>query len=320
MGASVNMLGTYPYRIGVPFKKPLQAYWLRNSIPWLAQQQHSFTCLRDDILLPTSSTIGVVADLYTTLVPLLLIMRLRLPTGQKIGLYALFAVGFFVITTGIIRTLILWKVFWRTYDMSWSLWDYWLWTILQIYLAIICASAPALRPLVHRAFLLLFFRHYSGGGSGKKGRRGSGYTGYYEDRQQQQQYRGGGRGAAAAGSPRKGSGTLTLTTATVVGSELEFVTHPDEEEEDEDGMEKPQAQAVYGVTKGPGGSSSGSGRSSWTMMMGRDDDDDDHAVWAKEGGLGNGGLNKPPPLGSEMAAWPLSREVVEGLRGGEVER
>ena len=37
--------------------------------------------------------------------------------------------------------------------MAWYLWDYWLWTILQIYLAIICASAPALRPLVHLVFV-----------------------------------------------------------------------------------------------------------------------------------------------------------------------
>ena len=88
----------FPVAIAISFAlicRPLEAYWLRNSILWLSQSQNvDFTCLRDDILLPTSSTIGVVADLYTTLVPLLLIMRLRLPTNQKLGLYALFAVGF----------------------------------------------------------------------------------------------------------------------------------------------------------------------------------------------------------------------------------
>lgn len=73
--------------------QPIEAYWQTYNFAWLAQG-HKYTCLRDGTLLPTSAMINTIGDLYTTIIPILLIRQLQLPTKQKVALYGLFAGGF----------------------------------------------------------------------------------------------------------------------------------------------------------------------------------------------------------------------------------
>lgn len=85
-----------PVSLAVSFAlmcQPVEAYWQSYSLTWLVEGRR-FTCLRDDILLPTSGILNTIGDLYITFIPLLLIRQLQLPRKQKIGLYSLFAGGF----------------------------------------------------------------------------------------------------------------------------------------------------------------------------------------------------------------------------------
>ena len=120
-----------------------------------------------------SAALSVVGDFYATALPLLLVSGLDLPRRQKTALYVLFGLGALVIAAGIVRTVLLNYLINETYDETWWLWKFWLWTFVEVYVAIMAASAPALKP---------FFRKYlvekvlsASKGSGNGGRYGYGY-------------------------------------------------------------------------------------------------------------------------------------------------
>lgn len=56
-----------------------------------------------------------------------------------------------VVVAGIVRTIHLNTVVNETYDVSWAMYPMWIWTVVELYIAIIAASAPALKP-----FFLVF--------------------------------------------------------------------------------------------------------------------------------------------------------------------
>jgi hypothetical protein len=59
-------------------------------------------------------------DLYSALLPMLVIVNLDLPQRQKLGLYALFSLAFLVVGAGVARTVLLNVVYNKNYDFTWS--------------------------------------------------------------------------------------------------------------------------------------------------------------------------------------------------------
>lgn len=128
--------------------RPLDSYWLSFDPTWAATHEYS----RGDEAwsLPTSGALSVIGDFYSTVLPLMLIRFLDLPQRQKAALYTLFGIGFLVVGAGIVRTILLNRVISKTYDVSWVLWENWIWTVLELNVAILAASAPALKPFFRR--------------------------------------------------------------------------------------------------------------------------------------------------------------------------
>jgi hypothetical protein len=113
-------------------------------------QTHKFNCRDEHILLPISASMGVLGDFYATLIPCVLIPKLNLPRRQKLALYSLFLLGFLVVAAGIVRTYFINYVINETYDSTWYIWKFWIWTFVELYTSIIAASAPALKPFFRR--------------------------------------------------------------------------------------------------------------------------------------------------------------------------
>jgi hypothetical protein len=128
--------------------RPLKAYWWQLNPEWAAT--HKFTCIDAHITLPTSAGMSILGDCYATLLPCILILKLDLPRRQKLALYPLFLLGFLVVVAGIARTYFINYVINETYDITWYLWKYWIWTLVELYSAIMAASAPALKPFFLR--------------------------------------------------------------------------------------------------------------------------------------------------------------------------
>lgn len=131
--------------------RPVYAYWMSFDLAWAST--HQFTCGGEYIALPLSAGISVIMDFYTASLPMFLIWNLSLPKRQKIGLYALFACGFLVVVAGIVRTILLNQLINYDYDFTWVLWEMWIWSDTELYVAIFAASAPALKPFFRRFFV-----------------------------------------------------------------------------------------------------------------------------------------------------------------------
>lgn len=127
---------------------PTYAYWKSFDFVWASF--HKFRCNPEGVSLPASAAFSVLSDFYSTLLPVLLIFNLELPRKQKLALYALFALGFLAVVAGIVRTVLLYLLLNKDYDFMWVLWETWIWAIVEIYVAIFAASAPALKPFFRR--------------------------------------------------------------------------------------------------------------------------------------------------------------------------
>lgn len=69
--------------------------------------------------------------------------------------YSLFSFGFIVVFFGIMRTVYSYRILNVTYDFTHTLYTCWIWTQLELYTALLAASAPALRPLFRHAIFLM---------------------------------------------------------------------------------------------------------------------------------------------------------------------
>ncbi|KAF2140909.1 uncharacterized protein K452DRAFT_288317 [Aplosporella prunicola CBS 121167] len=102
---------------------------------------------------PVTLIIGVVncfTDLLVTLLPVPVIMKLQMPIRQRLDVMLLLSLGFAVIIAGIVRTYFIWKGLMDSYDETWFTYPLWIAAAVEIDLGVICACAPALRPLTAR--------------------------------------------------------------------------------------------------------------------------------------------------------------------------
>lgn len=130
---------------------PVYAYWQSFDPVWATT--HEFRCNTEGLSLPASAGLSVLGDLYSTLLPVFLIYHLDVPRRQKLALYALFALGFLAVAAGIVRTVLLYRLLNSEFDFTWILWETWIWGVVELYVAIWAACAPALKPFFHKYFV-----------------------------------------------------------------------------------------------------------------------------------------------------------------------
>ena len=89
-------------------------------------------------------------DVLITTVPIPLILSLQLSRSQKRAVVILLALGYIVTGAGAVRCYYSYYILWKTYDETWYNYYGFLAATIENDLAVICACAPALRPLVSR--------------------------------------------------------------------------------------------------------------------------------------------------------------------------
>jgi hypothetical protein len=72
---------------------PVEAYWMSFSPIWVANNP-DYHCTHENVSGPISAGLSVIGDLYSTLLPLLLVWNLQMARRKKVALYALFSLGF----------------------------------------------------------------------------------------------------------------------------------------------------------------------------------------------------------------------------------
>ncbi|KAI9746903.1 MAG: hypothetical protein M1815_004892 [Lichina confinis] len=108
-------------------------------------------CINSIAIAVLSSIHNIIIDLAAFLLPIREVLKLRISRREKIQLTAVFAAGLFACVVSVLRLLAFIRMI-KTTDITWHGYDTSLWTVVEINVAILCACAPAIRPLV-RAYV-----------------------------------------------------------------------------------------------------------------------------------------------------------------------
>lgn len=125
---------------------PTAAYW-ESFNPYY---QEDFHCIQSQYTNVLSGGMSIASDLYSVLLPCIMLRKFDAPRRQKIALNIIFCLGLIAVAAGSVRTYYLEKVG-HSVDLTWDGYDVLVWAQLETQLSLICASAPALR---------VFFRTY----------------------------------------------------------------------------------------------------------------------------------------------------------------
>ncbi|KAF3911295.1 hypothetical protein ABW21_db0201130 [Orbilia brochopaga] len=105
---------------------PVRAYWQPYEFP-------DAKCLSDEAALISNAAVNIVLDCWLWIMPVPVVWKVRLPIRQRIGLVAVFALGSLTA---------------YSFDRTWDGFSAWIWTAAESDVGIICASLPALKPLI----------------------------------------------------------------------------------------------------------------------------------------------------------------------------
>jgi hypothetical protein len=209
--------------------RPLDAYWY-SALPTYTAE---YSCYNEGTAIPAVAIISVVTDIIVVSLPCYVVLGMTMPIRQKLTLIVIFGVGFMyappsplfssalpssqlmslltystrVCIAGIVRTVYIWRTFNDTYDETWVGYTVWLWTAVEVDLAIICACTPALKPL---------FKRYLGGTISEKSKVSGSPGAYTRDTEA-------GKLTNVSGEIRLGSRKSYDKSPIVVASELSVV-------------------------------------------------------------------------------------------------
>ncbi|PYH89848.1 hypothetical protein BO71DRAFT_487608 [Aspergillus ellipticus CBS 707.79] len=140
--AVVLVTGMWMVFSAILFCIPVRAFW-DTSIP--------HTCLSQSVVWGLNAALQITTDLALVIIPLPILARLRLPKRQKAALIFIFALGFFVCATSIVRLTTIVKLI-HTTNFTEGNGLAATWSFIESNTAIICACLPPLRPLIIRFF------------------------------------------------------------------------------------------------------------------------------------------------------------------------
>jgi hypothetical protein len=141
---------------------PTAAYW-KSFNPYYKEEFH---CIQSKYTNVLSGAMSVASDLYSVLLPCIMLRKFEAPRRQKIALNIIFSLGLIVVGAGSVRTYYLEKVG-HSVDLTWDGFDVMIWAQLETQLSLICASAPALR-VFFRKYLSNPLRAFSSSRSGSR--------------------------------------------------------------------------------------------------------------------------------------------------------
>lgn len=117
-------------------QRPIKAYWD-------LEPKYPHTCLNDGAIVFSASTINIFTDVLTTILPMPLIWKLKLPARQRLAVIGIFGLGIIVDVAGAIRTYYVWQSMIASYDTTWKGWPVLLAATVEINLGLVCKKIPA---------------------------------------------------------------------------------------------------------------------------------------------------------------------------------
>jgi hypothetical protein len=130
--------------------QPISAYWDQVDI-FKRLRGYKYHCFDEGADLFAASVISATQDLLTAVLPTFLYWDLQVPVRQKVALFGIFALGYGVVGLGGLRAYYTWRTFYETYDVTWSTYDLFFVSMLELHFGMFCANAPTMK---------VFFKHF----------------------------------------------------------------------------------------------------------------------------------------------------------------
>ncbi|KAI4948319.1 hypothetical protein J4E91_005740 [Alternaria rosae] len=120
---------------------PIHAYWK-------ILEQPTSKCIDNKTIWYVNASINIVTDLLVAFLPVRVIWTLQIAMRQKIALLTILTIGWFVCVVSILRLHALVVLVAHPNDNTYYSAPTAYWSAIEMNLAIVCASLPALKPLV----------------------------------------------------------------------------------------------------------------------------------------------------------------------------
>ncbi|KAH8691723.1 hypothetical protein GQ44DRAFT_719994 [Phaeosphaeriaceae sp. PMI808] len=120
---------------------PVDAYWK-------IAKKETAQCIKDEILWFVNAGINIFTDIMVAVLPVKAIWALQIPNRQKFAVLGILTIGWFVCVVSILRLHALIVVFQHPEDRTYYSAAAAYWSSIEMNLGIVCASLPALKPLV----------------------------------------------------------------------------------------------------------------------------------------------------------------------------
>jgi hypothetical protein len=121
--------------------RPIQAYWTEG--------RPASKCNTDISGIYVSGSLNVFVDLALMAIVLPRVLELHLNARQKWALIGIVGLGSFAAMAGLTRMIRVGTTLTKlNFDATWDAYDISIWTSTEIYVSLICASAPGMKPVV----------------------------------------------------------------------------------------------------------------------------------------------------------------------------
>ncbi|GBF60139.1 hypothetical protein TMEN_2543 [Trichophyton mentagrophytes] len=120
-------------------------------------------CMEEEYRLLPGIYSNAVMDVMILVTPCPALWKLHLPVRDRIVLIGMMCLGFISCVAGCVKSWYMYRTLVGTYDVTWEGYNVWVWTDLEINLAVICTSIPVLRPFAQKYFPKLGFKSSNAG-------------------------------------------------------------------------------------------------------------------------------------------------------------
>lgn len=141
---AILIIQVFPFFIENIFQcKPIYVYWTEG--------RPSSKCLHDTAALYINGSLNAALDIALMAIVLPRILELHINKRQKWALIGIISLGSFAVIAAIIRMVRVGTTIVRPdFDPTWDMYDVSIWSSMEIYVSLICASAPGIKPLVSK--------------------------------------------------------------------------------------------------------------------------------------------------------------------------
>lgn len=132
----------FPFMFEVAFQcRPIHVYW--------TELRPTTKCLKDFPGFMLSGSLNIFVDVALMAIVLPRVLELKMHKRQKWALVGIVLLGSFAVIAGIVRMVRVSALLrTRGFEPSWDAYDVSIWTSMEIYVSLLCASAPGVKPVI----------------------------------------------------------------------------------------------------------------------------------------------------------------------------